>query len=671
MSRRTFYVTTPIYYVNDLPHIGHTYTTIVADALARFHRLAGDDVYFLTGTDEHGLKIQRSAAEKGLTPQQLADQVVENYRRLWPALNISNDDFIRTTEARHKRGVAALFAQIRAKNPDAIYKSVYRGWYCTGCESYYTASQLLDGGCPDAGHPGRPVEEIEEASWFFRLSAYEEPLLALYENRPEFVMPETRLNEVRAFVTSGLKDLSISRGRDKVGWGIPFPGDPDQTVYVWFDALTNYISALGFGEAGAAPLYDRLWESGDGRTVLHLVGKDILRFHAVYWPAFLMAAGVPLPPTIYGHGWWLMEAAKMSKSVGNIVRPGPLLEAFGADAVRWFLLREIPLGLDGSFSEAALLERTNADLANNIGNLFSRVTTLVSKLPGGRVPAAAPVADDALGAVADAADAEYRSSFGRHEPSAALRALTQWADALNKFLVRREPWRRGGREKECDGVLAAAADHLARLACRLWPAMPAAAGRLAQAIGLPADPTTWPRDPASSILDTHFPVAGMTVRAGDIVFPRRDRATILGGEPAPAGGAVAAAAAGGPPAKGKVMEEPKAPEGVAIIDFAEFSRIQLRVGKVVACEKHPNADKLLRMDVDLGGGEQRQLVAGIAPTYEPADLVGKLIVVVANLKPARLRGLESKGMLLAAIRPDGTPRLIMPDADVPPGASVS
>ena len=452
-DRRTFYITTPIYYVNDLPHIGHTYTTVVADALARFHRLRGDDVYFLTGTDEHGQKIQRSAAERGVTPLALADEVVENYRRLWPALSISNDDLIRTTEDRHKRGVVALFEQIRRSTPDAIYRGAYIGWYCTGCESFYTEGQLLNGGCPDPGHPGRPVEQIEESSWFFRLSAYEEPLLKLYTDRPEFVQPESRRNEVRGFVRSGLKDLSISRSRAKVSWGIAFPGDPDQTVYVWFDALTNYLSALGFGEPGAAPLFDRFWEAREDRTVLHLVGKDILRFHAVYWPAFLMAARLPLPTTILGHGWWLKDEAKMSKSIGNVVRPLPLVADFGADALRWFLLREIPLGLDGSFSDEALLERTNADLANNVGNLFSRVTALIAKLPDSKVPDAAPIVDEVLEPIAAASHALYVMSFSKHEPSSALRAVVDWADALNKFLVRTEPWRRAGRETECDRVL--------------------------------------------------------------------------------------------------------------------------------------------------------------------------------------------------------------------------
>ncbi len=708
---RTVYITTPIYYVNDLPHIGHTYTTIVADALARYHRLRGDDVRFLTGTDEHGQKIQKSAAAKGVTPQQLADQVVENYLALWPALEVSHDDFIRTTQDRHKRGVAALYEQIRRVTPDAIYRGTYTGWYCTGCESFYTEGQLLNGGCPDTGHPGNPVEQVEEASWFFRLSAYAEPLLRLYDERPSFVQPESRLNEVRAFVKGGLKDLSISRSRSKVSWGIPFPGDPDQTVYVWFDALTNYISALGFGEAGDAPLYDRYWEPADDpateRVVLHLVGKDILRFHAVYWPAFLMAAGLPVPSTIFGHGWWLKDDAKMSKSLGNVVRPRPLLEDFGADALRWFLLREVPLGLDGSFSDEAVLERTNSDLANNIGNLFSRVVALVGKRPGAQVPRVEPLPDEILDPAAAAARAAYDAAFERRDPSAALRALTDWADALNKYLVRTEPWRRTGRDEECDRVLRTASDHLALLALRLHPAMPSAAARLSRMLGL-GDPAEEARLGEDLLARPTRVVAGAAVHPGDAVFPRLDRKVVLAGATtSAASGAPQAAPAPAPERKEKMNDdkgekkptqgEQRPPQGeqipaaavpvpaggavpspaasaaapgAGLIEYDDFAKVRLRVAKVLVCEKHPNADKLLRLEVDLGD-EKRQIVAGIASAYRPEDLVGRTIIVVANLKPAKLRGLESQGMLLAATGPDGVPRVLTPDGEVPPGSKVS
>jgi len=671
---RTFYVTTPIYYVNDLPHIGHTYTTVVADALARFHRLAGDDVYFLTGTDEHGQKIERAAKARGISPKELADEVVENYRKLWPALAISNDDFIRTTEERHRRGVEALFARIRERTPDAIYKGKYVGWYCTGCESFYPENQVVDGKCPEQGHP---VERVEEESWFFRLSAFADRLLELYDSHPEFVLPETRRNEVRSFVAGGLRDLSISRSRSKVSWGLPFPGDPDHVIYVWFDALTNYVSALGFGDPEGAPLYEKYWREAPDATVLHLVGKDILRFHAVYWPAFLMAAGLPLPTTIFGHGWWLRDESKMSKTKGNVARPGPLLEDFGADALRWFLLREIPLGHDGNYSDEAVLDRTNSDLANNIGNLFSRVVALVAKGEKGTVPAVEPLYDDELGEATREVRERYRAGFESCDPAAALRALTDHADALNRYLVRQEPWRRKGREEHCSRVLRTVVGELAHLALRLHPAMPGAAATFWQALGLGEDPATEIAAGKDLLAVDDWAVGGNSVQGPLKVFPRLDKKKVLGEATAADGGGGRDAAAGRPAkpgkeagAKKKADAAPDEDEGAGIITIDEFFRVKLRTAKVLKAEPHPNADKLLRLEIDLGD-EKRQLVAGIAKAYRPEDLVGRTIVVVANLKPAKLRGLVSEGMLLAATGPDGVPHLLMPDGDVPPGSPVS
>ncbi|UCF68268.1 MAG: methionine--tRNA ligase, partial [Acidobacteriota bacterium] len=653
-TARRFYVTTPIYYVNDEPHIGHTYTTIVADALARYHRLIGDEVYFLTGTDEHGQKMQRAAEQRRISPQQLADQVVENYQRLWPALGISYDDFIRTTEARHRRGVYALFEKIRRETPDALYKGTYRGLYCTGCEAFFAPGQVTDGVCPEQGHP---VEEVEEESWFFRLSAFGDRLLELYDTRPEFVLPVTRRNEVRGFVAEGLKDLSISRSRSQVSWGLPFPGDEQHVVYVWFDALTNYISALGYGQDGAAPLYARYW--GEAAGQLHLIGKDILRFHAVYWPAFLMAAREPVPTSVFAHGWWLRDEAKMSKTRGNVVKPWPLLEDFGADALRWFLLREISLGLDGSYSDEALIERTNADLSNNIGNLFSRVLALVARHEAGTVPAAEPLVDEELGEAIEQARDRYRSGFDRHDPGSALRALTEWADAVNRYLVRKEPWRREGREQSCARVLRTACEQLAQLALRLHPAMPQGASRLWSSLGLGEDPAAEAR-PGQDLLDARrWPVAGSSVRAGERVFPRLDKKKLLG---------EAAATGSDEPTAGGAAETET--EETGMIDIDTFQQIDLRTAKVVACEPHPDATKLLRLEVDLGT-EKRQLVAGIATAYTPEQLVGRTIVVVANLKPAKLRGLLSEGMLLAASGPDGRPLLLSVDGDLPPGSKVS
>ncbi len=507
------------------------------------------------------------------------------------------------------------------------------------------------------------------------------------------MLPETRRNEVRAFVASGLRDLSISRSRDKVGWGIPFPGDPEHVVYVWFDALTNYLSALGYGSDDPRKVA-RYWHNEPGHTALHLVGKDILRFHAVYWPAFLMAAGEELPRTVFGHGWWLKDDAKMSKSTGNIARPGPLLETFGADALRWFLLREIPLGLDGSYSDEAVLERTNADLANNVGNLYSRVLALIEKNEAGVVPAAdgAP-ADAVLDGLAAAARASYRAGFEAHDPSAALRALTEWADALNKYLVRHEPWKRAGREALTSGVLGVAAQQLAQIALRLHPAMPVAAARLWRMLGLGEDPA---REIAPGVdlleLET-LPVAGRRVAGGEAVFPRLDRRAVFG-EAAPSAAPPAASSVAPPaassaaptvgaglragPKKASTVSDtpppapapPPAPLADGLITIDDFAKVHLRCAKVLVCERHPNAEKLLRLEVDLGG-ETRQLVAGIASAYRPEDLVGRTIIVVANLKPAKLRGLESQGMLLAATGPDGVPHVLGPDGEVPPGSKVS
>src|SRR6266446_338873 len=373
---RKFYLTTPIYYVNDQPHIGHAYTTVVADVIARFRRMTGQDVFFLTGTDEHGQSVERAAQAKGMLPRQLADQVVERFRSLWARLGTSHNDFIRTTEDRHRRGVERLYQKIKAKGD--IYKDAYKGWYCTRCESFYPESQIVDGRCPDQGHK---VDWTEEESYFFRLSNYQEPLLAHFEAHPEFVFPETRRNEVISFVRSGLKDLSISRS--SFAWGIPLPDDPKHVFYVWFDALSNYITALGYG--ADRKLYARFWPAD-----IHLVGKDILRFHAVYWPAFLMAADEPLPRRIVAHGWWLRDAAKISKSQGGVVDPLPLIRDFGVDPLRYFLLREMVFGQDASYSDEAFVERVNTDLANDLGNLASRALKMIADYRGGLLPSPDP-----------------------------------------------------------------------------------------------------------------------------------------------------------------------------------------------------------------------------------------------------------------------------------------
>ena len=648
MSRKPFYLTTPIYYVNDEPHIGHTYTTVVADAVARYRRATGWDVRFLTGTDEHGQKIERAAAKLGIEPIALADRVVSRYRELWAQLAISYDDFIRTTEPRHREGVDRLIERMTESGD--VYLGAYDGMYCAGCEAFYPESQIVAGKCPDQGHP---VEAVREASYFFRLSKYQEPLLRWIDENPKSIRPPSRRNEVRAFVASGLKDLSISR--TTIRWGIPWPGDPGHIVYVWVDALTNYLSALGYG-SGNETLLARYWPAH-----VHLVGKDILRFHAVYWPAFLMSAGAPLPECIFAHGWWLRDEAKMSKSLGNVVRPGPLLDAVGADAVRYFLLREMSFGQDGVYSDEQLLDRYNGDLANELGNVTSRVMALCESGFAGRLPAPSTRAEAAeLADAAREAHAAWRAAFDDYDFSGGLAAVWKLASELNRFLQTHKPWALAKDEAASErhaAVLRGACEALLQIATMASPAMPVACAAIAARLGttLPSDLTEfrWGLLPAEAALAKGGPLfprvdkAGYFQEAATVTDqPKIDKATPVP-PPAPA------AAAGSDPE-------------LLVID--EFLKIDLRVALVTAAERIEGADKLLKLQLDLGDST-RQIVAGIAKAYEPEQLVGKKIVVVANLKPAKLRGVVSQGMLLAADL-DGRPIVATFDEDVKPGTRV-
>ncbi|HEX2224033.1 MAG TPA: methionine--tRNA ligase [Thermoanaerobaculia bacterium] len=647
----TYYVTTPIYYVNDLPHIGHIFTTTAADTLARYWRLAGHDVHFLTGTDEHGQKIERAARKEGITPQQLADRVVEHYHQLREPLGFSYDVFMRTTEERHHRGVQEL---IRRMSPDDFYTAVHEGWYCSACETFYTEKELLaEKRCPV--HE-TPAEWKSESNIFFRLSKYQQPLLDLYQSHPELVQPPSRLNEVRAFVSSGLRDLSVSRAN--LEWGIPFPGHPGQTVYVWLDALTNYITALGFGDedhgAGSADLYKKFWDNPDSVRI-HLMGKDILRFHAVYWPAFLMSAGLPLPTTVWAHGWWQRDGRKMSKSTGNVVRPGHLIERFGADGLRYFFLREMVFGQDATFSDEAFIERYNSDLANDLGNTVSRVVTLSRNAFEGKTPPE-PCDDNPLIAASRQAVAAYHAAMKDFAFQQALEALWRLLAETNQYVVTREPWKlikTEGPTPKLSRVLWNALEATRIVATALLPFMPKAAEQVLAAIGC--------KDVARSFESLAW---GGTPNGAELpeprpIFPRIDKEAYLAELKAEQTGGAEGAAGG----EAKEAAEAKK------VSIDQFFETELKVATVVAAEAVPKSNKLLKLTLDAGEGAPRTVVSGIAQAYKPEDLVDKQVVLVANLNPAKLMGIESNGMVLAASI-DGKPVLVHPAVPTPPGTKV-
>jgi methionyl-tRNA synthetase len=656
MSQK-FYITTPIYYVNARPHIGHAYTTIACDAIARRQRLMGFDTYFLTGTDEHGQKIERAAQAAGKTPQQFTDEVSAEFRALWDRMGLSYNDYIRTTSDRHKRGVQALWKVLCDKG--YIYKGSYSGQYCVFDEMYVEVGPGEP--CPECG---RPTETVKEENYFFKLSAFEDGLLKLYTQQPDFIRPETRRNEVISFVRSGLRDLSISRST--FSWGIPVPGDPRHVIYVWLDALANYITALGYGSDDPSK-YEKYWPAD-----VHMIGKEIVRFHCVYWPAFLMAAGLPLPNAIVAHGWLLFEENKMSKSRGNIVRAETIIDVLGADALRYFLLREVVFGQDGSFSFDALVQRYNSDLANGLGNLASRTLTMITRYFGGEVPYPSPAvghrpADDVIAETARKAIAEYHAQFERYQFSRALEAAWSLVAAVDKYIVENEPWALGEQQDQesrtrLATILYTSAEALRIVTVLAHPVIPQATARIWTQLGLgeiakfPLSELKWGQ--------LHL---GTKLGAVEAVFPRADKSAVERMQKMEEQQRSAAVEAKTEVAPTPAPPTPTIAPADGKIGIDDFSKIELRVAQVKVAEKVKGADKLLRLEVDLGT-EIRQIVAGIAEAYAPETLIGRKIVIVANLAPRKLRGLESNGMIVAASLEGGKPVLAGFLEDVPVGA---
>lgn len=640
-SKKTFYITTPIYYVNDVPHIGNAYTTIIADAISRFKKLAGYDVFFLTGTDEHGQKMEKSAAEKGLTPLELADQNVKRFKTLWKDLNIRYDYFIRTTEEFHEKTVQKLFQKLMTKGD--IYKGTYEGYYCVSDECFLSDDIPLEESgekiCPDCG---KLAGKLAEETYFFKLSAYQERLLELYTKNPTFVRPQTRMNEVKSFVSQGLKDLSLTR--TTVKWGIPILHDPDHTIYVWFDALNNYLTGIGYD--WNMEQYEKFWPA-----TIHLIGKDILRFHAIYWPAFLMASGFPLPETVFGHGWWMRDETKMSKSKGNVLDPYLILNTFGKDPLRYFLLREVPIGLDGNFSHEGFVHRVNSDLANDLGNLVQRTLTMLTNYFGGRID---DIEDENDSDVALRTEFESLKKTVRthYEDCALNRALEEiwiYLNNVNKYLAENEPWilaKEERQKKRLGRVLFQAAAAIRAIAYFIFPVMPESAAKIWKCLG---DRRSISDTDFDDLRFEDFETCGKAQKP-EPLFPRISLKDFLEKE------------------ERKTVKAAKE-EKMDIITFDEFKRMDLRVAEIIEAHRVEGTDKLLKIIISLGD-EQRQMVAGIAETYDPEDLPGKKLIVIINLKPAVIRGVESNAMLLAA---DLGGKAYIPFfvEDIPPGSKVS
>jgi len=653
---KTYYVTTPIYYVNDKPHIGHAYTTILADVLASYHRLLGTPTFFLTGTDEHGQKVQQAAEKNKITSQEQCDQTVVRFQELWDRLEITNDDFIRTTEPRHKKIVQEVLQDLFDR--DEIYRAEYEGWYCVGCERFFTEKDLTAGNCPECG---KKVDAIKETNYFFRMAKYQEWLIDYIETHPEFIQPAFRANETLGFLkTKELQDLCISRPKSRLAWGIELPFDSDFVTYVWFDALLNYLTAIGYKTDDEK--FNQWWPASE-----HLIGKDILTTHTVYWPTMLKAMGVELPKTIFAHGWWLTGRTKMSKSLGNVVNPMEMIDRYGVDAFRYFLVAEMTLGQDASFTEEAFVKRYNSDLANDLGNLASRVLNMIERYCDGKIPAVSASEElldengPALKAAVQTAVREMNTLVEGMQLDGGLALILRAVREVNVYLQKRAPWSeaKNGNLESVNVTLGTSLECLRICAALLYPVMPGRMSALRKALGMQDAVPQLDKLSEFAVLKPGTPVVPLDAP----LFPRIELKNV---EKASSSPSQKKGKRGGDIASAKNMNAPGKSEG--IITYDDVMNVKLRTAKILEAEKVEGADRLLTLQVEVGE-EKRQLIAGIAQHYAPEEVVGKTIVIVANLKPAKIRGVESQGMLLCASVDDQL-KLVTVDGELPSSGAV-